>query len=39
MDAYLAAFALHSGFQMVTSDKAFRQFIGLKTLILKSETP
>jgi len=39
MDAYLAAFALSSGFQMVTIDKAFSRFSGLKALILKSQTP
>lgn len=26
MDAYLAAFAINSGFQLVTADKAFTQF-------------
>ena len=34
MDAYLAAFALTSRFQMVTTDKAFKQFKGLRTQIL-----
>ena len=29
MDAYLAAFAINSGCQLVTSDKAFTQFKGL----------
>jgi toxin-antitoxin system PIN domain toxin len=29
MDAWLAAFALRSGFQMVTTDRAFSQFKGL----------
>lgn len=29
MDAYLAAFAIQSGFQLVTADKAFTQFKGL----------
>ncbi len=30
MDAWLAAFAMASGFEMVTTDKAFKQFKGLK---------
>lgn len=34
MDAYLAAFALQSGFQMVTTDKAFSQFNGLDLRVL-----
>lgn len=34
MDAYLAAFALRSGFQLVTADKAFTQFKGLDLQIL-----
>jgi uncharacterized protein len=34
MDAYLAAFALAGGFQMVTIDTAFRQFSGLDLLLL-----
>lgn len=34
MDAWLAAFALRSGFQMVTTDKAFSQFKGLKVAII-----
>lgn len=29
MDAYLAAFAIRSGFQLVSADKAFSQFSGL----------
>jgi toxin-antitoxin system PIN domain toxin len=29
MDAYLAAFAIRSGFQLVSADKAFSQFKGL----------
>ncbi len=29
MDAWLAAFAIGSGFQLVTIDKAFTQFTGL----------
>lgn len=39
MDAYLAAFALRSGIQMVTTDKAFSQFKGLKSLVLKPKAP
>ena len=35
MDAWLAAFALRSGFQIVTTDKAFSQFKGLELLIVK----
>lgn len=34
MDAYLAAFALTGGYRMVTSDSAFRQFDGLRLLLL-----
>ena len=34
MDAYLAAFAIAGGYQLVTSDKAFTQFPGLKLIIL-----
>lgn len=34
-DAYLAAFALASGLQMVTFDSGFKQFSGLNALILK----
>lgn len=34
MDAYLAAFAAAGGFQVVTTDTAFRQFTGVETLIL-----
>ena len=34
MDAYLAAFALAGGYQMVTTDAAFKQFQGLDLLIL-----
>ena len=37
MDAYLAAFAFRSGFQMVTTDKAFSQFSGLDLLVLPAE--
>ncbi|MEI8081192.1 MAG: TA system VapC family ribonuclease toxin [Actinomycetes bacterium] len=36
MDAYLAAFALRSGFQIVTTDKAFAQFHGLDLLVLRA---
>ena len=36
MDAWLAAFAIQSGFQLVTTDKAFSQFKGLHPLILKA---
>ena len=34
MDAYLAAFALSGGFQLVTTDTAFKQFKGLDLLVL-----
>lgn len=34
MDAYLAAFAIAGGFQLVTTDKAFKQFKGLDLLLL-----
>jgi uncharacterized protein len=34
MDAYLAAFALAGGYQLVTMDKAFKQFKGLNLLVL-----
>jgi len=37
MDAWLAAFAQCSGFQMITTDKAFSQFKGLELLIVKSK--
>lgn len=37
MDAYLAAFALRSRLQMVTTDTAFSQFPKLNARILKSE--
>jgi predicted nucleic acid-binding protein len=36
MDAYLAAFALAGGYQMVTTDTAFRQFHGLDLMLLGS---
>lgn len=34
MDAYLAAFAMAGGHQLVTTDKAFKQFKGLNLLVL-----
>ena len=34
MDAYLAAFAMAGGYQLVTTDKAFKQFKGLDLLVL-----
>jgi uncharacterized protein len=34
MDAYLAAFALAGGYQLVTTDQAFGQFSGLDLLVL-----
>jgi uncharacterized protein len=34
MDAYLAAFAQAGGYQMVTTDAAFKQFAGLDLLLL-----
>ena len=37
MDAWLAALALRSGFQVVTTDKAFSQFHGLNALVLKAK--
>lgn len=36
MDAYLAAFALRSKFQLITTDQAFAQFQGLNPLVLKA---
>ena len=33
-DAYLAAFAISGGFQLVTSDKAFKKFEGLELILL-----
>ena len=36
MDAYLAAFALAAGAQLVTTDTAFAQFSGLDAVILKA---
>ena len=35
MDAYLAAFTLASGCQLVTTDAAFRQFGGLDVVVLE----
>jgi uncharacterized protein len=34
MDAYLAAFAIAGGYQLVTTDKAFNQFKGLNHVVL-----
>jgi uncharacterized protein len=34
MDAYLAAFAMAGGHQLVTTDKGFKQFKGLDLLVL-----
>ena len=34
MDAYLAAFALAGNYQLVTTDKAFKQFKGLELVVL-----
>jgi toxin-antitoxin system PIN domain toxin len=36
MDAYLAAFAVAGGLQLVTTDRAFRHFKDLDCLVLKS---
>jgi len=36
MDAYLAAFALRCGLQLITTDKAFSQFSGLNLLLLQA---
>jgi toxin-antitoxin system PIN domain toxin len=36
MDAYLAAFAVAGKYQLVTIDKAFRQFKGLDLLVLSN---
>ncbi|MCH7226269.1 TA system VapC family ribonuclease toxin [Haloferula sp. A504] len=36
MDAYLAAFAVRAGFQLVTADKAFTQFDGLDLCLLEA---
>ena len=37
MDAWLAAFALRSGFLLITTDKAFSQFKGLELLMVKAK--
>ncbi len=37
MDAYLAAFALAGEYQLVTTDKAFKQFRGLDLLVLPND--
>jgi len=34
MDAYLAAFAIAGGHQLITTDKAFAQFQGLSATVL-----
>jgi uncharacterized protein len=34
MDAYLAAFAIAGGYQLVTTDKAFKQFKGVDPFVL-----
>ena len=34
MDAYLAAFAMVGGHQLVTTDEAFAQFVGLDEIVL-----
>jgi uncharacterized protein len=36
MDAYLAAFAITGGMQLVTTDKAFTQFPGLDVLVIEA---
>lgn len=36
MDAYLAAFAMSAGYQLVTTDNAFKQFKGLELRLLSS---
>jgi predicted nucleic acid-binding protein len=36
MNAYLAAFAMAVNCQLVTTDKAFKQFKGLDLLVLSS---
>jgi len=36
MDASLAGFALCSGFQMITTDKAFSRFKGLEVQVVKA---
>jgi predicted nucleic acid-binding protein len=37
MDSYFAAFAMAGGHQLVTTDKAFKQFKGLDLLVLSSK--
>ena len=37
MDAYLAAFAIAAGAQLVTTDKAFTQFPGLDVTVVVSQ--
>ena len=37
IDAYLAAFALAGGYQLVTTDKGFKQFKGLDLVVLSSK--
>lgn len=37
MDAYLAAFALVGGYQLATTDKAFKQFKGLDLVLLEKD--
>lgn len=37
MDAYLAAFAIAGDYQLVTTDKAFKQFKGLDLILLPVE--
>jgi toxin-antitoxin system PIN domain toxin len=39
MDAYLAAFAVAGGLQMVTLDRAFSQFAGVSVTILAPDAP
>ncbi|HEX5368823.1 MAG TPA: TA system VapC family ribonuclease toxin [Dehalococcoidia bacterium] len=39
MDAYLAAFARAGSYQLVTTDRDFRQFDGLDVLLLGAESP
>ena len=39
MDAYLAAFAMTSGYRMVTGDLGYRQFEGLELQILRPTAP
>lgn len=36
MDAYLAAFAVSGGYQLVSIDSGFRQFKGLTAIILQA---